>query len=150
MRGTELAAILRQLPTAQPLTDAYQDTGPLGAAPGSNWTTQKEHMVRWMSEIARPGVYGRTTRGRNARAGYNSLRCAPALLWIAEALGEDPVVVQRAISAAKTAPPNPGSQCAAVRRTIPWERLEDLARAHQTSRRPLRGLWRRPPQADTR
>ncbi|MCT2266039.1 hypothetical protein M3F32_15920 [Dietzia cinnamea] len=84
-----------------------------------------------MSESEGPGAYGRKTRGRDAKATYNSLRCAPALIWIAEALGEDPAVVKSAVAAADAAGPNFTSQCAAIRRVVPWSRIEELIGAQK-------------------
>lgn len=79
-----------------------------------------------MSEMDGPGAYGRQRRGRTAKAAYNSLRCAPALIWIAEALGEDADVVRRAVSAADAAGPNFSAQCGAIRKVVPWSRIDEL------------------------
>ena len=83
-------------------------------------------MVGWMSEMNGPGAYKRKSRGRTAKAAYNSLRCAPALVWIAEALGEDTDVVRRAVSTAEAAGPSLSSQCGAIRKVVPWDRIEEL------------------------
>lgn len=99
-------------------------------------------MVGWMSESEGPGAYGRKTRGRDAKATYNSLRCAPALIWMAEALGEDPAVVKSAVAAADAAGPNFTSQCAAIRRVVPWSRIEELIGAQKDKPSTL-GLLRR-------
>lgn len=53
-------------------------------------------------------------------------QCAPALLGFAEALWEDPVVVQHAADLAGGIG-RPATQCAAARRIIPWRRIEALA-----------------------
>jgi len=82
-------------------------------------------MVAWFSELAGPGAYDRKSRGLNAEHGYNHLQCAPALLWIAEALGEDTDALIAAVAAAALAG-RVGSQCAAIRKVIPWVRIEQL------------------------
>lgn len=126
MDSDELLAVIRCLPASQPLTNEYEALQPLGAAPTVNWATQKDHLIGWFSELKGPGYYGRLTRDIDARAAYNHLQCAPALLWLAEALGEDPAALLRAISAVRTMPRNGASQCGAVRREIPWDRIEQL------------------------
>jgi hypothetical protein len=84
-----------------------------------------------MSEAEGPGAYGRKSRNRDARATYNNLRCAPALIWIAEALGEDPGIVRAAVAAADAAGPDSGSQCGAIRKVVPWDRIEGLLEARK-------------------
>lgn len=127
MRGPEFAAILARLPAAQPLTAEFEERHRQGSSHPKAWyRDQREHMVGWFSEIEGPGAYGRKTRGREAKAAYNSLRCAPALIWMAEALGEDPDAVRHAAADAEAAGPNYSSQCAAIRRVVPWTRIESL------------------------
>lgn len=126
MDSDQVLAVIRRLPASQPLTNEYEALRPLGAAPTGNWSTQKAHLVGWLSELKGPGYYGRLTHDMDARAAYNHLQCAPALLWLAEALGEDPGTLIRAISAVRAVPRNGASQCAAVRREIPWDRIEQL------------------------
>lgn len=86
-----------------------------------------------MSEMDGPGAYGRKRYGRTAEEAYNTLRCAPALIWIAEALGEDAAVVRSAVSAADSAGSNHSSQCGAIQKLVPWTRVEELV-AGQPSR----------------
>ena len=127
MQGTELAKVIEKLPIRQPVTDAYQAENPIGTPrPGKNWQNQREHLVGWLRELSGPGAYGRKTRTWDAKAAYNHFQCAPGLLWLGEALGEDPHVVQQAVLQVKAAPPRAASQCAAVRRVIPWSRIEHL------------------------
>lgn len=123
-----MVRVIQRLPVAQPITDAYQATGPLGVPkPTSGWTNQKEHLLGWFSEISGPGAYNRQSRTWDAKAAYNHFQCAPGLLWLAEALGEEPTTVRRAVESVQAAPRRAASQCAAVRRIIPWERIEQLA-----------------------
>ena len=127
MSGTVFARRIRRLPVRQPLTDAYErsEPRPLGVSPGKTYDDQREHLTGWFSELGGPGYYGRA-KPRGARAGYNSFQCAPGLVWLAEALGEDPAVVRKGIAAIEAAPRRGASQCAAWRRVVPWSRIEDL------------------------
>ncbi len=132
MEGRELARIIRRLPIEQPITDAYQSTQPMGASrPGGPFRDQREHLVGWLSEISGPGAYNRQATNGDATAAYNHFQCAPGLLWLAEALGEDSDVVRHAARATQAAPGRAASQCAAIRRLIPWSRVEDLARGQR-------------------
>lgn len=129
MQGAELAKIIERLPVQQPVTDAYQAENPIGTPrPGKNWRNQREHLVGWLRELSGPGAYGRQSRAWDAKAAYNHFQCAPGLLWLGEALGEDPDVVKQAVTEVKAAPARAASQCAAVRRVIPWSRIEQLVR----------------------
>lgn len=126
MQGREVVRAIRRLPVEQAITDAYEATGPLGVAkPSSGWTNQKEHLIGWFSEISGPGAYNRQSRTWTAKEAYNHFQCAPGLLWLAEALGEDPATITKALEAVKAAR-RAASQCAALRRVIPWERVEEL------------------------
>lgn len=65
------------------------------------------------------GAYGRKQGSTDPRLAYNRFQCAPGLLWLAEALGEDPDTVRRAIAAVEAGPARGASQCRAVREVIP-------------------------------
>lgn len=64
-------------------------------------------------------AYGRKQGSTDPRLAYNRFKCAPGLLWLAEALGEDPDTVRRAIAAVEAGPARGASQCRAVREVIP-------------------------------
>jgi len=61
------------------------------------------------------------------------------LLWLAEALGEERDVLERAIAAIRAAGPNRSSQCAAFRKVLPWSRIESLIEAGDFARPGLIG-----------
>ena len=123
MTGREFARKLRSTRSHYPISDAYERDH----LPGKHWwSSQREHVTAWLDEIDGPGAYGRASRGLGARHAYVHFQCAPGLLWIAEALGEDPSVVQLASDSAAGVG-RAGTQCAAIRRAIPWERVERLA-----------------------
>lgn len=143
MRGPEFAKVLATLQPDPPITVAYERRHRQGSPhKRTKYSSQREHMVGWMSEAGGPGAYGRTSRNRDARATYNSLRCAPALIWMAEALGEDPAIVRAAVAAADAAGPDFGSQCGAIRTVVPWTRIEEIAAMRQGAGSSLKGQLR--------
>lgn len=91
------------------------------------WKHQREHLCNWFYELDTPGAYGRKSRNTAARGAYNRFQCAPGLLWLAEALGESTAVVRAAAEAAGGVG-RPATQCAAIRKVIPWRRIEQLAK----------------------
>ena len=91
------------------------------------WKHQREHLCAWFYQLGTPGAYGRKSRDMTARGAYNRFQCAPGLLWLAEALGESTAVVAAAAEAAGGVG-RPATQCAAIRRVIPWRRIEELAK----------------------
>lgn len=91
------------------------------------WKHQREHLCTWFYQLGTPGAYGRKSRNTAARGAYNRFQCAPGLLWLAEALGESTAVVQAAADAAGGVG-HTATQCAAIRRVIPWRRIEQLAK----------------------
>lgn len=123
MPAAELAQLLRRARAHYPVSDEYERDH----LPGRHWwSSQQEHVTAWLDELDGPGAYNRTTRGLGARHGYTHFQCAPGILWIAEALGETPEVVRAAASAAAGVG-RVGTQCAAIRRVIPWTRILELA-----------------------
>ncbi|WP_206615321.1 hypothetical protein [Rhodococcus spongiicola] len=130
MTPAQLRDIVLTLPAHCPITDAFESP-----RSGNVWyATQKEHLTGWLAEYNGPGAYGRKNHDRDARAFYQHFRCAPGLLWLAEALGEDPEVLRTGVAAIQAAGSNLSSQCAAFRRTVPWERIEELIETHEARR----------------
>lgn len=124
----DLRRIVQELDARQPITDEYEArTAHLGRNANGN---QKGHLDGWLSQYDGPGAYDRKNPSSSGRSFYNHFRCAPGLLWLAEALGEDPQVLQVAVAAIDAAGPNPSSECAAFRRVVPWARIVELVSAH--------------------
>lgn len=139
MNGPEFARLLKRLPPHPPVTTVYESRHRQGSQDErTSYSNQRDHMVGWMSEMNGSGAYGRKSRNRTAKAAYNSLRCAPALVWMAEALGEDAAVVRSAVSAADAAGPSISSQCGAIRKVVPWDRIEELIALQQPAQRSSR------------
>lgn len=88
---------------------------------------QKDHWLGWISEQDGPGFYNRKNwEGTTAKSIYNRIVCPPMLLWLGEAAGIPGKKIlsakREALSANKSFP----SQCAAIRRIIPWEIVEEF------------------------
>lgn len=120
--GRDFADIMRRLDSSYPISDRYERL----YLPGDHWwSSQRQHMVGWFSELSSPGAYGRT-RPITARVAYNRFQCAPGLLWLSEGVGVDHQTVTMAADLAGGRG-RPATQCAAIRRVIPWSMVSELA-----------------------
>jgi hypothetical protein len=139
--ATELRRVVLALPERLPVTDEFE-RGQHGV-----WTgRQKQHLDGWLREYGSPGYYGRQRPGQDARHFYTHFKCAPALLWLAEGLGEDHERLRQGCAAIAAAGANDARQCGAFRTVVPWERLLDLLEAReQTLPRTLISRLRRHP-----
>lgn len=122
----DLRKLIQRLQEHVPLTDNFES----GLSAKVWYRSQKEHLNGWLRGYNGPGAYGRKHPSTSGKQAYNHLRCAPALLWLAEALGEESEVLERAIDGIRGAGSNPSSQCAAFRRIVPWSRIVELAAAY--------------------
>lgn len=122
----DFVRVLRRLQPHLPISDAYEWDRPQRR--GAWWSTQKEHMIRWFSDHdgRGSGAFTRTEPNTSARTTYNRLQCPAALVWMAEALGEDPAVVRAAADAAR-GEPSARRRSGLLRRHLPWERIGQLA-----------------------
>ena len=93
---------------------------------GAWYSSQKEHWLGWLGEYDGPGAYGRAgVPRRDARFVYNHIQCAPMLLWLAEAGNVPSDDLDRAFKAVVAAPKRNASQCAALRKILPWEDVSE-------------------------
>ena len=129
--GHRLSALLATREEHYPVSGQYEANYVAG---GRWWSSQREHMTAWMSEIGGPGAYSRKSRGSTARQAYNRFQCAPGLLWLAEAVGVPEATVQAASTAAGGRG-RPATQCAAIRRLIPWQMIEKRLEVIERDRR---------------
>lgn len=128
MTPQALSQHIERLAVDAPITASYERAAVARGA----WTrrsvwydSQKEHWLGWLREYDGPGFYGRKTwEGRSAQYVYNHVMCPPMLLWLAEAAGVPRTKLLSAKRAANTAPAKQASQCAAIRRSIPWPEVE--------------------------
>lgn len=93
------------------------------------YSTQKEHLLGWLSDYDGPGYYGRSTWNRSAEFVYNHFQCAPGLLWLAEAAGVPRFALIKAKKAVMASGGNSASQAGALRRVLPWPLVEALLKA---------------------
>lgn len=135
---TELVRIIQLLPEALPLTDAFEGRTMAGyPGPEVPWyRSQKEHLIGFIGDYNGPGAYNRSGFDGTARDWYQRFQCAPGLLWLAEALGEDRETLRAGIEAIRAAGPHSASQCGAFRKVVPWARIEVLLRPHLQRHRP--------------
>ncbi|MBE6485191.1 MAG: hypothetical protein E7Z96_10615 [Actinomycetaceae bacterium] len=136
------AWLLRRLPAHMPISDAY-DGYDGSRYPGESWyKSQRQHMVGWFWSQPRTGTgpYLRSKPNRSAKRAYNRLLNAGSLLWINEALGQDPQRIQQAADAA-AAEPDYRKRCRIVREYLPWDEVAELASPQLESGK--RALWLR-------
>jgi hypothetical protein len=89
------------------------------------YSTQKEHWLGWLKGYKGPGFYERKNWNRDAEFVYNHIVCPPMVLWLGEASGISSGLVLKAKQAALHAKPNLSAQAAAIRKVIPWGKIED-------------------------
>ncbi len=124
MTPEEFRHLIGNLSEHAPITEALERQQRTGAGYGAWYRSQKEHWLGWLGEYGGPGAYGRQSWDRDARFIYNHFQCAPGLLWLTEAVklkaatlaGRDAIL---------SAGGRPATQCAAFRRAVPWEVLEE-------------------------
>lgn len=133
----DFVQILQTLDRMPPVTTDYEEqlqvSKPAGSSQGPWFHDQRERMISWFSEQGTRGT-GQSRRKRpnhSARTAYNRLMVPEGVLWIAEALGEDPLIVKVAVLSAEEAPSR--SRAAAIRKVLPWQRIHQLARQRQAS-----------------
>lgn len=86
---------------------------------------QQKHWVGWLFEYDGPGFYSRKNwEGITAETIYRRVACPPMLLWLCEASGVKKSEIQKAKKAALEAKKSFPSQCAVIRKYIPWELVE--------------------------
>jgi hypothetical protein len=123
-----LLTLIRDLEAEPPLTTAFErrlskTTSSLREA----WYRhQKEHWLGWLREYNGPGHYGRKSWDVTAETVYKRINNPAMVLYLGEAAGVPTAQVQEAIAAATKAGPSFPSQCAAIRRVIPWHEIEPL------------------------
>ena len=118
----KLAAIFEYLDPFPPVTVEL-------APPTKRRPNQKAHMYWWFAsqQTTGRGNYSRIQGNSSAKSTYNRLQTVPGLLWIAEALGEEPEALRKAFSKALLfEKANSQGRCAAFREVIPWERIAEL------------------------
>lgn len=90
---------------------------------------QQVKWVGWLDEYDTPGYYKRKGgEDRDAEYAYNHLQNPDMLLWLGDAAGLPETTVSAAIDAYKAAKPILSSQCAAIRKEMPWALVQSALR----------------------
>lgn len=128
MNPIVLRAHIGPLPEYLPRTKAMESQLQVDVGFDDAWyRSQKEHWLGWLGEYAGPGAYGRKPDPtRDSAYVYNHIQCAPMLFWLSEAIGASDMTLERAFGAVTQADTKGASQCAALRKILPWH---DVARA---------------------
>ncbi len=126
MRPSDLRRRIKRLAADTPRHKALEHALGEGVGYGSAWYgSQKEHWLGWLAEYGGPGAYGRKGDAkRDARYVYNHIQCAPMLFWLAESVGIEEDLLSRAFEDVTHAPASNASQCAVLRKVVPWEMIE--------------------------
>ena len=113
----EVLTLLEPMPPITRLYDVW----------GSEYPSQKAHMVHWFSSQPTKGggAYSRSKPNESARKAYNRLLNTGGLLRIAEALGEAPEAVRAAQSAAEIVR-DFRREAKTFREIIPFDRILEL------------------------
>lgn len=118
----DLRRLVDSSSSEQPITDEFE-----GESGRDAWyKDQREHLSGWLSEYNSPGAYGRKNPSTSGKHFYNHFRCVAGLIWLAEALSEDPQVLTGAVAKVRAASANPSSECGAFRQVVPWTRILEL------------------------
>jgi len=127
MKPDQLAKHIRKLSPFGPASDALERALGTHAGMTKKWyKSQKQHWLGWLREYDGPGAYNRKTYGgRSAAYAYNHIKCAPMLLWLAEAVSVDDRALRQAKCATVAAGKNLSKQCGALRVIIPWEMISE-------------------------
>lgn len=124
MTPAELCRKIRRLPTKAPITEGLERHLAGGPANQNYYPSQKHHLLAFWGEYETYGYYGRKMKaGYTAEFAYNHFRCAPGLLWLAEAVGVPKTKLRSAKAAVLAVKGNDASQAAALRKIIPWSEI---------------------------
>ena len=120
MTPKELHARISRLPSRAPVTAELAQS--LGFH--HRKFNVKKAWLSWLIDYNGPGYRGRKDWNRTAEFVYNHLNAPQMVLWLGEVSGLKESEIRRAMSAVLRAQPNLGSQSAAIRKLIPWKRIE--------------------------
>lgn len=91
--------------------------------------SQKAHMIAWFRSQMTTGAKGftRAQANRSAKKAYNRLLNTGALIWIADALGEQEEALEAAVRQSEQQK-DFRERCAVFREAVPWARIDELIR----------------------
>ena len=88
------------------------------------YKTQHEHWLGWLGEYDGPGGYNRKNSDRSAEFVYNHIVNPQMLIYLAEAVKVNPVLLAKAMKAALSHRASMSAMSSAIRRIIPWTIVE--------------------------
>ena len=121
MTPSQLRTLIAPLPEHLPHTRKPETA--LGGY-SLNYSSQREHWLRWLNEYDGPGAFGRTRFDHDAAFAYNHCGCPAMALWLGEASGVSKRLVTTAARSALQRPGRFSAKCGAIRRVIPWSLIE--------------------------
>ena len=88
---------------------------------------QQQHWLRWLKSYNTSGYYGRkNVNVIDAKVVYNRIVCPPMLLWLPEALRvSKPLITKAFIASSVESKMALSARCKAIRKIIPWEKVEE-------------------------
>lgn len=127
----QLRALIEGLSPSHPMTDRFSARWrALRSADGRQqeqkevwYSSQHEHWLGWLGEYDGPGYYGREVRERTAQFAYCHIVNPQMLIYLAEASGIDPALVDAAIEVALEKH-TMAAMSGAIRRILPWTMVE--------------------------
>jgi len=94
--------------------------------------SQGEHWISWLGGYDGAGFYNRKNSSRTPRFIYNHINCPQMLIWLAEVVGISSDKINMAmIESLKVKKFQ--TQCAIIRRIIPWNQIENKWTSHKTN-----------------
>jgi hypothetical protein len=122
-----LASKISNLPNRAPitaeLTSHLWNLDPNDPA-DSKHLNMKKSWLRWLDTYEEPKYSRRKDSIRTAGFVYNHLLAPQMVLWLGEVSGVSETVVRNAMKAACSVQPNRATQCASIRKIIPWKIIE--------------------------
>ena len=131
MNAKSLRKIIRNLPDhgfySMKLGNHLKEGKSDRFSPTAKNQSQKEHWLGWLKGYDGPGHYIREVHsGITAKSIYNRVQNSAMALYLPEAVGVSKKLIKEAFEIAlKTDPQSMGKQCGAIRKTIPWEIVQE-------------------------
>ncbi|SDS19048.1 hypothetical protein [Bradyrhizobium canariense] len=85
----------------------------------------RHQWIGWLKEYLTPGYYNRQNFVDDARTAYQRLNNGRMIVWLNEAAGEDPRIIQAAIVAMEKREA-PQTEAMYARRVLPWQGVARL------------------------
>ena len=93
---------------------------------GEGYTTFQQQWIGWLKDYDGPGYYGRKDGKRSARWVYQHLNNGKMIVWLNEAVGENPKTIEAAIEDMQRNGSSAQGQAKIARSHLPWDRVARL------------------------